>query len=462
MTNGIIQAWIPQLEQKGALAQAIVRCLEQDVHAGRLEAGAQLPTQRALADLLGVTVGTVTRAYNEARRRGLIHGRVGQGTFVSTAPRPTLAPAELPQGPCTAPVDLSVNLPLASPEPDLAAALRALADQPDLNSCLGYQSAAGSAEVRAAGAQYLTQIDCHVDPDQVLVCNGAQHALHVALSVMAGPGELVHCEQLTYPGFISLARRQGLRLRGITLDPQGLVPEDFATACHHERPRVLYCQPMLQNPTNAALPLARRLQIVELARRHDVLLLVDEVNVGLVRDSTPSFATLAPERTVTIAGVSKPLHPGLRTAFMAAPQGLCPALKEGIWTSTWMASTIGATIAARWISDGTAVRATRLRRKALAPLTRLAERTLAGLRARTLFGSYHVWLELPPGWDSSAFSAALQAQGVLVTPERSFLAPSKPTSPAVRISLSGASSPVELEIALCKIRDLALFVPSSK
>src|SRR3954463_11322041 len=79
MTN-----WIPDLSgRNGARYRAIAEALAEDVRDGRLAAGAQLPTQRDLAWKLHVTVGTVSRAYAEAERRGLIAGEVGRGTFVA-------------------------------------------------------------------------------------------------------------------------------------------------------------------------------------------------------------------------------------------------------------------------------------------------------------------------------------------------------------------------------------------
>src|SRR5271156_3590455 len=78
MTN-----WMPELsDRNGPRYRAIAEALAEDVRAGRLAAGTQLPTQRDLAWKLQVTIGTVSRAYAEAERRGLIAGEVGRGTYV--------------------------------------------------------------------------------------------------------------------------------------------------------------------------------------------------------------------------------------------------------------------------------------------------------------------------------------------------------------------------------------------
>ena len=75
--------WIPRLEgRKGPRYRTIVEALIEDLAAGTLREGSRLPTHRDLAERLGVTVGTVSRAYAEAARRGLVSGEVGRGTFV--------------------------------------------------------------------------------------------------------------------------------------------------------------------------------------------------------------------------------------------------------------------------------------------------------------------------------------------------------------------------------------------
>src|SRR5690554_4680616 len=115
--------WLPDLNgQTGPRYAAIAEALARDIRSGRLARGERLPTHRELAYRLGVTVGTVTRAYAEAERRGLIEGEVGRGTFVRD-PQATALPsfAMVEHGGAAGseaePVDLSLNVP-ARPEGD--------------------------------------------------------------------------------------------------------------------------------------------------------------------------------------------------------------------------------------------------------------------------------------------------------------------------------------------------------
>src|SRR6202008_1967477 len=99
--------WLPTLsEWQGPAFLRIVDARAADIASGQLVRGQRLPTHRALASALDLDLTTVTRAYGEARRRGLLEAGVGQATFISETP--ARAPSELP-----APVniDLSMNLP---------------------------------------------------------------------------------------------------------------------------------------------------------------------------------------------------------------------------------------------------------------------------------------------------------------------------------------------------------------
>lgn len=455
-------SWQPSLDEDGPAFRAITRALEADVRSGRLRPGDRLPPHRELAETLGVNVGTVSRAYGEARRLGLIRGEVGRGTFVTAPASPTLVPQAA--GAAGALVDLSVNLPLSTPAPDLAAALRALADAPDLAEATSYRDPAGSPRARAAGARWLARIGVERAADEVVCCAGAQHAIQVALASVVGPGEPVLAEALTYPGFVAAARMLGLRVRPVAVDAGGLVPEALEAACASERPRLLYCMPRLQNPTTAQLLAARRERIAEIARAYDLVVVEDDIQGDGVADPAAPLAAFAPERVLTIGGVSKVLAPGLRIAFLGAARARIARLAELVWSSVWMASPLGAELAAGWIEDGTAWRIAGERRHEMELRGRVAAEVLSGLVFHTRPGAYQVWLELPAvagrcegsaGWDAATFTEHLRGRGIAVSPANAFLAAEGPAPAAVRVSLSAARSLVELRRALEGVAALA-------
>src|SRR6218665_3205807 len=149
--------WSPDLrERTGPLYRVIADALAEDRAAGRLAPGARLPTHRELAERLGVTVGTVTRAYAEAEKRGLVRGEVGRGTYVRADGVPAHMPAPMDVGDEASPVELGVNAP-ATPEGDPAStalrkSLEEVGRSPRLTELLAYQPAAGAPTHREAGA----------------------------------------------------------------------------------------------------------------------------------------------------------------------------------------------------------------------------------------------------------------------------------------------------------------------
>src|SRR5262245_22207929 len=163
--------WRPhKLSPRGPVYLAIADALAVDLEAARLRPGERLPTHRELARVLGVNVVTITRAYAEAARRGLVEGHVGRGTFVrriEERPRPSVR-----RGTGAGAIDLSQNQIVLDPASlDLAALMAALGERVEAALQAGYQPA-GQSEHRAAGAQWLARSGMQVGPERVMVTTG--------------------------------------------------------------------------------------------------------------------------------------------------------------------------------------------------------------------------------------------------------------------------------------------------
>jgi len=452
--------WTPKVVSEPGKTRyaAIVDALARDVASGHLPEGARLPTHRELADAIGVAIGTVTRAYSEAERRGLVRGEVGRGTFVGPAPLRTAT--FVPGGPRPGVVDLALNVPVEGVAPDLAAALRALARRSDVGELLRYQPHAGAARHRAAGAAWATRYGVDAEPEQVLVCAGAQHAMVTIFSALAKPGDRILTEALTYPGMKALSNLLHLPLEGIAMDADGMRVDALEEALARSGARFLYCMPTIHNPTGSVLPAARRRAIAELARRHDVAIIEDDVHRFLAPDAPPPLAHFAPERTYHIAGTSKALAGGLRVAFVTAPRNAVEQVERSIWATTWMAAPITAELAATWIEDGTADRVIAAQRREATARQAIARRVLRGLdtggTAPRPLGhphALHLWLELPDPWSGESFARAVLKRGVAIAPAELFAVGRGGVPPAVRLGLGAARDHRELERALGVIRD---------
>ncbi|MCC6849809.1 MAG: PLP-dependent aminotransferase family protein [Deltaproteobacteria bacterium] len=444
--------WNPELRDGGRPRYvALADALAADIAGGRLAAGDRLPTHRALADALGIAIGTVTRGYAEAERRGLVRGEVGRGTFVGPAPLGAAAAAHGERA--SGVIDLSLNVPVAGIAPDLAGALRALAKRAGVDDLLRYQPHAGATRHRAAGAAWAARYGVEAAPEQVLVCAGAQHAMLTIFAARAKPGDRVLTEDLTYPGMKALAGLLHLSLEGVAMDAEGLRPDALADALARSGARFLYCMPTIHNPTGTVLTAARRRAISALARAHDLTIIEDDAHRFLVSDAPPPFARLAPERTYHIAGTSKAIAGGLRVAFVTAPRHAVEQVERSIWATTWMAAPLTAEIAATWIEDGTADRVAAAQRREAAARQALARTALGDLVAGTHPQALHLWLELPEPWRGETFARAARERGVAIAPAEVFAAGRGAAPHAVRLGLGGARDRPELERALAVVRD---------
>ncbi len=446
--------WQPSLEgRSGPRYLAIVETLAEDVASGTLAPGSRLPTHRDLADRLGVTVGTVSRGYAEAARRGLVSGEVGRGTFVRGGAVAAAAGDE-PDGL----VDLAQNHPpeaaARSPRAALAASLASLSGRADLGTLLDYSAAGGNAADREAGAEWIGRAGLEAAPDRVLVCTGSQHGLTVVLATVMQPGDLLLTESLTYAGLKSVAGLLHLKLAGLPMDGQGLEPDAFEDACRKGKPRALYVIPTLHNPTTAIMPLERRRAIAEIAERHDVAIVEDDAH-GLLPEERPvPIAALAPDRTHFLTSTSKTLAPGLRIAYVLAPARMVPRLTDGLRATTWAVAPLTAALASSWIVSGTADAILAERRREARARQVLAREVLEGADFDSQPEAYYLWLRLPEPWRRDSFAAVLRARGVALTSAEAFAVGRDPAPHAVRLCLGAARSRDELKRGLGLVADV--------
>ncbi|HZI95414.1 MAG TPA: PLP-dependent aminotransferase family protein [Patescibacteria group bacterium] len=440
--------WQPELrKQKGPRYLAIAEALAEDIRSARLEDGQRLPTHRDLADHLGVTVGTVSRAYAEAQRRGLIRGEVGRGTFVREATADELRPSRQDDAP-GAPIDLSLNFPMGDIDDRLlAGTLAALSTRRGLSGLLEYQPHGGSPRHRAAGAAWINRAGLDAVPEQVLVTSGAQHAMAVVLATMTSPGDKVLTERLTYPGVKTLCDLLHLELRGVDIDDEGIRPDAFDKACRALAPRVLYCTPTIQNPTATVMPEGRRRKIAAIAQAHGVIIVEDDIYGFLSPKRPRPLCVFARDNGFYISSLSKSVAPGLRIAYLLSPGKLVERVTTGIRSTTWMAAPLMAEIASIWIGDGSADASLDRKRTEAAERQKMAVSILGAGNMSTHPYSYHVWLRLPEPWKAASFVNRAWQRGVIVSPSETFAVGGNPPE-AVRVCLGATRTRSQLEKGL--------------
>jgi DNA-binding transcriptional MocR family regulator len=445
----------PRGQRTGPIYQAIADAIGREIESGRLKPGSRLPTQRVLARQLGVTLTTVTRAYVEAQRRGLLSGEVGRGTFV----RPTAFEIEgTPHGV----LDLAVNslLPLPYAE-ELADRLAVAVPRSAGPRVFAYQPPVGARHNRAAGSAWIESRGLAAPVDRVVITAGGQHAILLALMAVAHPGDEVLVEEFTYPGFSDLASYLQLRLRKIALDSDGIRPDALAEACRVSRPAALYCMPSFQNPTAALMPEARRVEVAAVAAEHDLTIIEDDV-YGYLAPAVRPLSSLLPEaRSFYITSTSKSIAPGIRIGYLLAPSHAIERLSFSVLRTIVHAPPAMAELATSLITDGVAGRIVEWKRKETAARQEIAARLLRGLDVQTHPQSPHLWVRLPEPWQSDAFVARARQRGILLTGAESFAVGRETDLQAIRIALGPPATRSALEEGLTELVRMVHRVPEA-
>lgn len=416
---------------------------------GSLKPGDRLPPQRQLAAQLNLDLTTVTRAYDEARRRHLLEGRGARGTYVA-APRIEL----------TSVLDLSMNTPPPPAGVDFDDLLKQGLSQvmmgADTALLMTYHLGGGSDSDRKAGARWLEPMFGALGSAQVVVCPGAQAAIAALILALTKPADVILTEPASYPGLRTAATQFGRRIVAVEADQHGMVPEMLEQACHQHQPGLLYLNPTLQNPTAITIPERRRKELANIAKRCNVRIVEDDPYWLLADAPPPPIATFAPEQVSYISTLSKCLTPGLRVAFVLIRD---PHERErflvALRSFALMVAPLTAALATQWILDGSAAALMEGVRKEARLRHWMARDILAGRYSGTGDG-LHVWLELPGYWNSSQLARAADNEGIAVTPAEAFAtsATGSGSVNAIRISLGSIKDRGRLQTGLQKLSHL--------
>jgi DNA-binding transcriptional MocR family regulator len=451
--------WNPhKLSPRGPVYLAIADALATDLEAERVKPGERLPTHRSLARTLGVNVVTITRAYAEAARRGLVEGHVGRGTFVRSIEEHPRVQAR--RSATEGAIDLSLNQIALSPRSfDAEALVASMGERLEAALEAGYQPE-GQGEHRAAGAEWLARAGLAVEPERVIVTTGGQQALAGVFATFAKAGDTVLVEELTYAGVKSLAALFRLRLQPVAIDEQGLVPESLEEACRRGNPKLLYCMPNLHNPTGVVLPPERRERVARLAERYDLLVLEDDASGFLLENPPAPIAARVPERGLFVTSLSKSLAPGLRIGYLAAPERELEKLHQTQAALTWMTPALTAELASHLIRGGELARIVERKRAEIRRRRGLFQRALGHLATPSHPDSPCVWITLPEPWRGEEFVAAAERAGVLVSAAETFVVSRAHTPHAARLCLGPPGSRADVETALARLARLLEGVPA--
>lgn len=455
--------WLPILDKnQDTLYLALADQLAADIASGLLKPGDQLPPQRLLADAIGVTLGTISRAYREAERRGLTEARVGSGTRIrslySDEPKfHHLSKAEADS------IDLSLSIPIPNPirSEQLGICLAQLASNPvALHQVLAYQPEQGNTQQRETLAKWLTQHHLAVSADELILTEGGQHADFLAMQALIRPGEAVASAALTYPGMIAVARQLGLKHLPIPTDEEGIRPDALERLCQQQKIRLLYVMPEYNNPTGEHMSESRRLALIEIARRHDVLILEDAVQYVLPEQRGRPFYQLAPERSLYIFSVSKIIEGGIRFGALRAPKNLMPRLCASLRAQCWSVPGIVGALVCQWLESGNVDALINWQWQHVKQRQELLQHYLKDYQPIAHPYGFHAWLNLPDPWRAVDFVNETARRGITLIASDPFCVGSYPAPQSVRICVTPPADISELEKGLQTIVELLIEGPS--
>lgn len=443
------------------LVTQIVDQITQKIHNRTLENGTRLPSLRRLANEHGVSLLTVSNAYNRLVASGLLEARRASGYFV-LGPSSPPGPSDLfPPHPVEISVDSDWLLQYAyDGDPDIIRAgcgwlpddylftdgiknaLSRLARKPDA-ALFAYGNPRGHEGLRDHVRLSLSRQGIRCDLSSIVLTHGASQALELVIRVLTSPGDSVLIEDPGYCNLFPLLQAAGVQIFSIPRLADGPCIETLEHVLASTQPRLFIINTRLHNPTGSSCSAANIHQILNLAEKHNFMIAEDDIFGQMADEKTLSFAHLDQlKRVIYISSFSKTISPGLRVGYMAMPSAILPSLLRLKMASSLTSCSVSESVTAAILSEG------RYRHH----LTHLKERltmarkgTLAKMDQTGLIpflrpeGGMFLWARLPTDTDISTLTAQGLREGIMLAPGSCFR-PGQSASPWLRFNAAHANN----------------------
>ncbi|MES1924042.1 PLP-dependent aminotransferase family protein [Salinisphaera sp. T31B1] len=409
----------------------------------------RLPSVREVSRRRGLSVSTVLQAYRLLEARGLVEARPRSGYYVSPRnradprqpDRPVTTMHAMPSG---VPVDRGglihevleatrsrdlVPMGSAFPDPRLfpLARLRRSIYR-GLQHVDAHQSvedlSPGNAALRRQIAVRYHLDGQHVDPDEIVITNGALEALNLCLQAVTRPGDTVLIESPTFYGALQSIERLGRRAIELPIDPvRGLDPDRLKRQLAVHRPAACWLMPTFQNPTGALVPAAAKQAIVELLAAHEVPLIEDDAYAELYYGARRPPPARVFDRTGNIlhcGSFSKSLAPGYRIGWAMPGRYVSCVLRYKLEST--LAASLPAQVGIADYLRGThydthlTTLREQLRRRRDGLIDLVRTHFPAGVEFTRPEGGYVMWLRLPQGISARRLYHQALAAGVGIAP----------------------------------------------
>lgn len=293
----------------------------------------------------------------------------------------------------------------------------------------------GNKEDKQIAAEWISRSGPAISEDNIFMSICGHQAIIVSLIAASLQGTAVAVEEFTYSNFPAIARLLNVQLIACKTDEKGMLPSSLEAASAQHNIKGIYLMPTINNPTGLVMPLERRLELIDIARKNGQVVIDDDA-YGFLADNPPAnFAQLAPDLGWYIYSFSKPFAPDIKVAYIAAPQRYREQIITALKLTSSNPSTFFTGLVSAAITNGALedlIRRKRIEGKHRQTVTR---EVLAGYEVQGHENAFHCWLKLPAGMTSSGLHASLLQEGVEVIPGVAFSAPGVAAGEYIRIAM---------------------------
>jgi GntR family transcriptional regulator of abcA and norABC len=444
----------------------IVDYIKEKITKGEWEIGGRIPSQRKLAKEFKVNRSTIVTALEELMADGLIEGKTGMGTIVmnntwtlmgnrsstswnenitlgvhkaSVATVREINEAEsrkeliqLSKG------ELSQDI---FPLEKMQSVVRKVSDQ---ISSLGYEEPKGSLQLRQAISHYLKNTGINVSPSSILVVSGALQALHLISIGLLQKGSTVFLEKPSYLYSLSVFQSAGVKMKGLPMDEEGLIPSSIYQPKNRGKGAILYTNPTFHNPTGTLMEKKRRDELIQVCMNEQLPVIEDDVYRELWIDSPPPASLKANDHygnVLHLGSLSKSLSPGLRIGWVVGSESVIDRLADLKMQSDYGSSTLSQLVAAEWLSSGLYENHLLLVREQLKVRRRVALEALELYLShcatwKTPKGGFFIWVKIKHSFQSRHLYQKALARGILLNPGSIY---AELSDQYIRISYASAS-----------------------
>ena len=401
------------------------------------QTGDRLPAVRDLAYQIGVTPGTVARAYGVLTREGLLEAGVGRGTFVAMPARAIVMRSLIPEVPGMLDL-LSPKLPEHGQAELLRLALAASARAVPDGDMLRYPSRATDLAARIAFSQAM--VDAPVGPftpEDVVLSHGGQAAIMLILqTILRGDGPVVLVDELCYGGFRRACELLRAKVIGVPWDGDGPDPAALERLAQAQGAQIYLTSAEVSNPMGRGATVERRHQIATVAQRLG-LHVVDDDCYRNGPYGGPSYRQLLPDLGWYVTSPSKSLTAALRIGFVIPPPRHSAELARNAVSASFGVSRFLTDAYVHLVRHPTCADVSLQIRAGVNARVQLMRDHLGGFALTTRTDLPFGWLDLPPGWRAGAFCQAAEAAGVLIRSADDFALRDGRAVQAVRIAVNG-------------------------